>query len=76
MACLQTELKQQLNHLGLRQVDVPIFINDIECLAKDYENLSYGILNHELEELGWGVEIVDRDMFKSILMVLSEKDHF
>ena len=64
---LSAELVYRLNRKGLRRDDLPFFIKDIENLKNENKNLSCQTLNHELEELGWGIEILDREMFGSLI---------
>ena len=71
---LSTELVQRLNRKGLRQDDLHFFKNDIENLKIECKDLSNKMINRELEELGWGIEIINREMFGSIIMFLEKLD--
>jgi hypothetical protein len=68
------QLMLQFHRKGLRKADYRFVLDDIEYLKKEHGNLSLKILNRDLEDLGWGIQIVNREMFESILSLLDDQD--
>ena len=52
---------------GFFSVEIQYFIRDIEDFMNEAADASRGSLNHALEALGWGFDIVDETIYKKFL---------
>jgi hypothetical protein len=54
---------------GLLQEELPDFIKDVIQLIDEEENRSLNMVNQELEELGWGIQILDETAYNQFLFL-------
>jgi len=54
--------------------EIPWLIKDAIHLAAN-SGITITDVNQELEELGWGIEIIDNETFKQISSVAANNDH-
>jgi hypothetical protein len=58
---------------GLLQEELPDFIKDVIQLIDEEENRSLNIINQKLEELGWGIQILDETAYNQFLFLHRNK---
>ena len=51
---------------GLTEVELPDLLNDLALLFKQSKRFTTNNINQELENLGWGIELLDEYLFKEI----------
>ena len=59
-------LKQFIDN-GMLSDEIPFFINDLKRYFARKKNVSLPDLNIDLENLGWGIQVIDRTLFKTLL---------
>ena len=55
---------------GLTPVELPDLLNDLTLLFKQSKRCTRNNINQELENLGWGVDLLDGYLFKEIVSLL------
>jgi hypothetical protein len=55
---------------GLTPVELPDLLNDLTLLFKQSKGCTTNNINQELENLGWGVDLLDEYLFKEIESLL------
>lgn len=64
---LISTMAQELHRKGIDPELLPGFLKDIKLFIKDNGRLSLQRLNLELEDLGWGIRIIDQQIYDRIL---------
>ena len=67
-------MESRLNNLSLRfqakgfmPIEIPGLINDVFTILDKGEYCNISKVNQELEDLGWGIEILDKVTYKIIV---------
>jgi len=68
------ELFLKFREKGFMPFEIPWLIKDAIHLAAN-SGITITDVNQELEELGWGIEIIDNETFKQISSVAANNDH-
>jgi hypothetical protein len=55
---------------GFTEVELPDLLNDLILLFKQSKRCTANKINQELENLGWGVDLLDDYLFKEIESLL------
>jgi hypothetical protein len=55
---------------GFTPVELPDLLNDLTLLFKQSKRFTTNNINQELENLGWGIELLDEYLFKEIESLL------
>jgi hypothetical protein len=76
MEKLSKTLTDRLMKKGFSPVEIPELINDLILLLRQCENRTTAYVNQELENLGWGVQLLDESLFKEIVSHLVGTDEF
>jgi hypothetical protein len=60
-------LYRWLKEKGLPGEEIPYFIDDVIQFFDKQGYLSLNSLNEELEDLGWGVQLIDETAYKQMM---------
>jgi acyl CoA:acetate/3-ketoacid CoA transferase alpha subunit len=69
-------LADSLIKRGFSTEEIPALINDLISLLRRTKNRTSAYFNQELENLGWGVQILDESLFQMIVSHLVSSDEF
>jgi acyl CoA:acetate/3-ketoacid CoA transferase alpha subunit len=69
-------LADSLIKRGFSTEEIPALINDLISLLRRTKNRKSAYFNQELENLGWGVQILDESLFQMIVSHLVSSDEF
>jgi hypothetical protein len=58
---------KHFNGKGLIDDEIPFFVSDLKKYFVLRKNDSLQDLNREMEDLGWGIQIIDQSLFKDLL---------
>ena len=61
--------KQSINkllHLGFSPEEIPELLNDLTHLIEQSNRIRVNYINQELENLGWGIDIIDESLLEEI----------
>ena len=75
MAGLMSTLIREFDRKGIHPGQFQGLLKDIEKFFQKNGYRSRQRLNLELESLGWGIKIIDRETFESILQLLNTTIH-
>jgi hypothetical protein len=67
MKALVSTLTEEFHRKGLYPGLLPKFLRDIDVLINDNTEISRNRLNHELEDLGWGISVINHKIYERIL---------
>ena len=74
---LSKPLTDKLLKKGFSPAEISELLNDLNYLIKESKDYTTIYINQELENLGWGIQIIDESLFKEILKHLfSNEDTF
>jgi hypothetical protein len=69
MDALIPTLSQEFHRKGLYPGLLPGLLNDIDAFFGNHIHHSLHRLNLELEELGWGISVIEQQIYERILKV-------
>jgi hypothetical protein len=75
MAGLMSILVREFHRQGYHPGQLQGLLKDIEIFFQDNGYRSRQRLNLELESLGWGINIIDRETYDRILQLLNATSH-
>ena len=55
---------------GFTPVEIPELLHDLTLLIKESKNYTTNYINQKLENLGWGIQIIDEYLLKEIASLL------
>lgn len=58
---------------GLSNVEIPYFIQDIIRFLDQEGYAPLNLINHELETLGWGIQLLDETAYKQLIALHRNK---
>jgi hypothetical protein len=74
---LPKPIADKLYKRGFTPEEIPELLDDLSYLVKESKTYTSNYINQELENLGWGIQIIDESLFKEILQHLfSNEDTF
>jgi hypothetical protein len=74
---LPKPIADKLYKRGFTPEEIPELLDDLSYLVKESKTYTSNYINQELENLGWGIQIIDESLFKEILQHLfSDEDTF
>lgn len=76
MEKLSEILTDALMKKGFSPVEISELINDLILLLRQQENQTTAHVNHELENLGWGIQLLDESLFQKIVSHLVDSDKY
>jgi hypothetical protein len=76
MRKLSEILADSLMKKGFGFEEIPELINDLILLLQQPENRTTVYVNQELENLGWGIQLLDESLFQKIVSHLVSPDGF
>jgi len=53
--------------MGLSNDEIPFFLNDLRAFFNQGTRHTLHDINLEMEELGWGIEVVDMSLFDDLI---------
>ena len=65
-----SKITDKLLKKGFTPVEIPDLLNDLTLLFRQSKSCTTNNINQELENLGWGVELLDEYLFKEIASLL------
>ena len=69
MDALISTLRQEFDRKGLYSELLPGLLKDIEVFFGNHNHHSLHRLNLELEDLGWGIGVIDQQIYERILKI-------
>ena len=60
---------------GFIPLEIPELLNDLINLFRQDEICTTNYINQELENLGWGIQIIDEALFKEIRCLFANSKH-
>lgn len=75
MAGLMSTLTGEFHRKGIHPEQLRGLLKDIEIFFHNNGYRSRQRLNLELESLGWGIKIIDRETYERILLLLNATIH-
>jgi hypothetical protein len=74
---LPKPIADKLYKRGFTPEEIPELLDDLSYLVKESKTYTSNYINQELENLGWGIQIIEESLFKEILQHLfSDEDTF
>jgi hypothetical protein len=74
MGTLSKLLTDRLLQKGFTPVEIPELLNDLTLLIHQSKSCTTNYINKELENLGWGIQIIDESLFQEIISLLVSTD--
>jgi hypothetical protein len=60
---------------GFTSLEIPELLNDLIRLVRQDEICTTNYINQELENLGWGIQIIDEALFREIGCLFANNEH-
>jgi hypothetical protein len=71
---LSNQIADKLSKKGFTHLEIPDLFNDLIYLIKENNGDSISDINRELENLGWGIQIMDASLLTDILTLIVNTD--
>jgi hypothetical protein len=65
-----SKITDKLLKHGFTPIEIPGLLDDITHLFKESKNCTTNSINQELENLGWGIQILDESLFEEIASLM------
>jgi hypothetical protein len=74
---LSKPITDKLLKKGFTPLEIPELLNDLNYLIRESKNYTANSINRELENLGWGIQLLDETLFNEITsFIFSIDDNF
>jgi hypothetical protein len=71
---LSNQIADKLLKKGFTHIEIPDLLNDLIYLIKENKNYTTSDINQELENLGWGIQIIDASLCTDIVTLIVSTD--
>jgi hypothetical protein len=76
MKDLKVSFYKRISEKGFTDDEIPSLFSDLNAYFVQRKNYSVQELNRDMEDLGWGIQIIDQSLFKDILYYFENRQQY